>query len=155
MVAQKLIHMMRWLWKEKKRFVVVIVDLENAYNSLDWNFIEDTLKACQDSKSLREAIMACVCSPTMHILWNGETTTIIEMRMSIQQVCPLSPYFRLLHWKIGPYYHQIGRVSSMESHHNWNGRADDFSSYVRTRFSSFCVSVSWANVHDTISLASG
>ncbi|PKI35081.1 hypothetical protein CRG98_044521 [Punica granatum] len=55
------------------------VDLQKACDGLAWDFIEDTLRVVGIPVKLREVIMDCVTSPTLQVMWNGETTEAFSM----------------------------------------------------------------------------
>ena len=57
--------------KGKKGWMVIKVDLEKAYDRLDWRFLKDTLKEISLSTKLISIIMACVSLCSMTIIWNG------------------------------------------------------------------------------------
>lgn len=94
-IAQELIHTMDRL-KRNKRFIMIKVDLEKAYDTISWNFLEETLVLIGLPDKLRSIIMDCVSSVTMRVLWNDEPTNSFRMQRGIRQGCPLSPYLFVL-----------------------------------------------------------
>ena len=52
-------------------YVAIKLDLEKAYDRLEWNFIQDTLEFFQLPLTLITLIMNMVTSTRFHILWNG------------------------------------------------------------------------------------
>lgn len=50
------------------------VDLEKAYDRLNWSFIYETLCLVGLPIDLIGVIMECITSVSMQILWNGELT---------------------------------------------------------------------------------
>ena len=60
--------------KGKKGFMVIKVDLEKAYNRLDWEFLCDTLEDVILDSNLIELIWHCISSPLMRIRWNERDT---------------------------------------------------------------------------------
>ena len=52
-------------------YVVIKLDLEKAYDRLEWNYIQDTLEFFQLHPTLITLIMSMVTSTRFHILWNG------------------------------------------------------------------------------------
>lgn len=55
-----------------KGLMVLKIDLEKAYDRLNWDFIRDTLKEVCMTKEWIRNIMSCVESPRMKVLWNGK-----------------------------------------------------------------------------------
>ncbi|XP_039014644.1 uncharacterized protein LOC120144710 [Hibiscus syriacus] len=63
-VAQEVVHSMR-LKKGKTGYMAIKIDLEKAYDRLEWPFINDTLKKLHIPDNLRMLIMHCVCFGTV------------------------------------------------------------------------------------------
>lgn len=59
--------------------MVVKVDLEKAYDWIQWNFLEKFIKAVGFSPSIWKLIMFCVASTNLTLLWNGEKLEPITM----------------------------------------------------------------------------
>lgn len=60
----------------KKGFMAVKVDLEKAYDRLNWDFLLDTLKDIGLSDQLIRVIMRCVSNCRMRVNWNGDPTEL-------------------------------------------------------------------------------
>ena len=58
-IAQEIIHTMT-LKKGKMGFMAIKIDLEKAYNRLEWNFIRDVLELYRLPPSLIKLIMSCL-----------------------------------------------------------------------------------------------
>ncbi|XP_061352790.1 uncharacterized protein LOC133297639 [Gastrolobium bilobum] len=82
--------------RKKKRFFSVKIDLEKAYDKLSWKFIRSVLEELQLPGTLVEAIMGCVSSPSLEVLWNGARTDKFQSQRGIRQGNPLSPYIFVL-----------------------------------------------------------
>ena len=52
--------------------MAIKVDLEKAYDRIDWQFLEDTLREIELPSKLISLIMACVTECKMQVLWNDE-----------------------------------------------------------------------------------
>lgn len=57
--------------KNNRGYMILTIDLEKAYDKLDWDFIRDTLFKVGFNSDWVRNIMECVESPKMSILWNG------------------------------------------------------------------------------------
>lgn len=72
------------------------IDLEKAYDRLNWDFIRDTLKDVGMSYEWVRNIMACVESPRLSILWKGRQLDQIIPSRGIRQGDAISPYLFVL-----------------------------------------------------------
>jgi hypothetical protein len=90
-VANEMVHSMSRM-KGKKMFMSIKIDLEKAYDRLNWNFIEQCLEDCKFPPKLIQVIHHCISSPSYKIMWNGEKTDSFNPTRGIRQGDPLSPY---------------------------------------------------------------
>jgi len=72
--------------------MAIKLDLEKAYDRLDWDFIQDTLHDMRLPQPLVDTIMRCISTSSMRILWNGEPTDQFYPKRGIRQGDSLSPY---------------------------------------------------------------
>ena len=72
------------------------IDLEKAYDKLEWNFIREALVRANLPCNLIDIIMSCVSMVSTSILFNGEAMDPIFLSRGIRQGDPLSPYLSIL-----------------------------------------------------------
>ena len=72
------------------------VDLEKAYDKLEWSFIQETLLKANLYRGLVDLIMNCVSSTTTYMLFNEGNLEQFWPSRGIHERDPLSPYIFIL-----------------------------------------------------------
>jgi len=85
-----------WLKKAKCSGVLLKLDFEKAYDSIDWGSIDIVLKEMGFGVRWRQWINACITTPCISILFNGKPCRPLKMSRGLRQGGPLSPFLFVL-----------------------------------------------------------
>ena len=95
LIAQKLLYSLDCK-KGKMGYMAIKLDLEKAYDRLEWNFIHKVLHAFHFPPKLTRIIISCISSTDISILVNGGMLDSFEPSRGIRQGDLLSPYIFIL-----------------------------------------------------------
>ncbi|MCI29460.1 RNA-directed DNA polymerase (Reverse transcriptase), partial [Trifolium medium] len=82
--------------KSGKECMILKVDFEKAYDSVDWGFLDYMLRRFGFSSKWRAWMKTCVCGGNLSVLVNGSPTEEIQIRRGLKQGDPLAPLLFLL-----------------------------------------------------------
>nr|XP_025664883.1 uncharacterized protein LOC112763420 [Arachis hypogaea] len=94
-ITQEVIHSMRNK-KGKKGWMTIKIDLEKAYDRLNWNFIKETLMDIGFPQNFINLTLSCISTARMRVFWNGEELEEFSPTRGIRQGDPISPYIFVL-----------------------------------------------------------
>ena len=95
-IAQEIIYSLNKR-KGKEGFMVIKIDLEKAYDRLEWCFTRKVLTCFGFPPNITKLIMSCISSSSTSLLFNGEKLPPFTLSRGLRQGDPLSPFIFLLY----------------------------------------------------------
>lgn len=82
--------------RRKGQCLLLKVDFEKVYDSVDWDFLDYMLSRLGFSGTWRRWMRACIRSSTMSVLVNGSPTADFHEMRGMRQGDPLAPFLFLI-----------------------------------------------------------
>lgn len=81
-----------WAKKNKRKILLFKVDFKNAFDSVNWNFLDSNLMHMGFGGKLRIWLRGCLASARSSVLVNGNPTAEFPLSKGVRQGDPLSPF---------------------------------------------------------------
>lgn len=82
--------------RKKIKIVIFKVDFAKAYDTVDWDFLDEMMEGLNFSSRWRMWIRECVSTASASVLINGSPSENFEFERGIRQGDPLSPFLFLI-----------------------------------------------------------
>lgn len=70
---------------------IITMDMKKAYDSINWNFLNELLRGLNFPRRFMDLILECVCSPRFTLMINCQCCGFFEGKKGLRQGGPISP----------------------------------------------------------------
>ncbi|XP_057441477.1 uncharacterized protein LOC130733345 [Lotus japonicus] len=117
-ILQEIVHHMSGK-RNRNQNIIFKLDLEKAYDSVNWDFLRETLQFFGFPSATIDLIMLWVTSSSLTLLWYGMKLDPFAPSRGLRQGDPLSPYlFVLCMERLAILIQDAAKVSQMQMVHN-------------------------------------
>lgn len=95
-ITQEIVHSLMNK-KGKKGGFVLKIDIEKAYDRIEWAFLKKVLISFNFDPKCISLIFSCVTKGETNILWNGEKIKYFKLTKGLRHGGPLSPFLFVLY----------------------------------------------------------
>ena len=88
--------MIEYCKENKTKGLIVLIDFEKAFDSIDWGFISNTLKSFNFGPNILKWIKSIQVNSYSYIVQNGHISKKVLLRRGCRQGDPVSPYVFVL-----------------------------------------------------------